>query len=102
MRHQSLILIWMEPHIAFNLLMKNKSMPSLQSRKLLLIFGMTVALLTLPSSQVALASVVTGSNALNSNQGNTEAARQLTLDAIRKIPTLAVAVLLLPTPIKKR
>lgn len=31
-----------------------------------------------------------------------KAARQLTLDAIRKIPTLAVAVLLLPTPIKKR
>jgi hypothetical protein len=52
--------------------MKNESLVSLQSWKILLIFGTAVGLLTLASSQMASASVVAGPNASNSNQEATE------------------------------
>jgi hypothetical protein len=47
--------------------MKNKRMVSLKSWNILLIFGTTVGLLALPSSQMVSASYE-GSNASNSNQ----------------------------------
>lgn len=60
--------------------MKNKSMVSLlKSWNILLIFGTTaVGLLALPSSQMVSASVVSGSNTSNSNQGAAEGCNPIT------------------------